>query len=65
MMTSYKKQSNFTTYFIILIGILISPLLIINTSNKIKKRMNLWHSNNENNLKLNILRNLDFTSDSL
>ena len=64
-MTSYKKQSNFTTYFIILIGILISPLLIINTSNKIKKRMNLWHSNNENNLKLNILRNLDFTSDSL
>ena len=65
MMTSYKKQSNFTTYFIILIGILISPLLIINASNKIKQRVKSWHINNENNLKLNILRNLDFTSDSL
>ena len=64
-MTSYKKQSNFTTYFIILIGILISPLLIINASNKIKQRVKSWHINNENNLKLNILRNLDFTSDSL
>ena len=65
MKPSKKKKYNFTTYYIILISILISPLLILNSSYKIKQRNQAKLNNNEYISKKNILRNLDFNSDSL
>ena len=62
MKHSKKKKYNFTTYYIILISILISPLLILNSSYKIRQRN---QSKLNNSAKKNILRNLDFNSDSL
>ena len=65
MKPSKKKKYNFTSYYIILISILISPLLILNSSYKIKQRNQAKLNNNEYISKKNILRNLDFNSDSL
>ena len=65
MKHSKKKKYNLTTYYIILISILISPLLILNSSYKVKQRNQSKLNNNEYNLKKNNLRNLDFNSDSL
>lgn len=60
-----KHGANFTTYYIILLSILISPLLIINSSYKIKQRLQTNINNDGYNSKVNILRNLDFKSESL
>ena len=65
MKFSEKQKSYFSLFFIILISILISSLLIINSSYKIKQREQVKINNIEYNSKKNILRNLDFTSDTL
>ena len=60
-----SSNRNLTNYYIILIGILFSPLLIINSSYKIKQRELSKMNNNDNNSDINFLRKLDFNSDSM
>ena len=60
-----SSNQNLTNYYIILIGILFSPLLIINSSYKIKQRELSKTNNNDNNSDINFLRKLDFNSDSM
>ena len=60
-----SSNPNLTNYYIILIGILFSPLLIINSSYKIKQRELSKMNNNDNNSDINFLRKLDFNSDSM
>ena len=60
-----SSEKNFTTYYIILISILISPLLIINSSYKLKQREQSKINDNDKNSEMNFLRKLDFKSDSL
>ena len=60
-----SSNPNLTNYYIILIGILFSPLLIINSSYKIKQRELSKTNNNDNNSDINFLRKLDFNSDSM
>ena len=64
MKLSEKQKSNFSIYCIILISILTSPLFIINSSNKIKRRGKTNFQNNEFEPKIKSLRNLDFNTDS-
>ena len=65
MKFSKKENTYLTSFYIILISLLISPLLIINSSYKIKQREIAIIQNNEKNAKIKSLRNLDFNSDSL
>ena len=60
-----SSNRNLTNYYIILIGILFSPLLIINSSYKINQRELSKTNNNDNNSDINFLRKLDFNSDSM
>ena len=60
-----SSDKNFTNYYIILISILISPLLIINSSYKLKQREQSKINDNDKNSDMNFLRKLDFKSDSL
>ena len=61
-----EKKCLVNPIYIIIISVLISPLLIINSSNKIKQRKAEIFNNNNENLFFNDmhLRNLDFISDS-
>ena len=60
-----SSDKNFTNYYIILISILISPLLIINSSYKLRQREKSIINDNDKNLEINFLRKLDFKSDAL
>ena len=60
-----SSEKNFINYYIILISILISPLLIINSSYKLKQREQSKINDNDKNSEMNFLRKLDFKSDSL
>ena len=60
-----SSNPNLTNYYIILIGILFSPLLIINSHYKIQQRELSKANNNDNNSDINFLRKLDFNSDSM
>ena len=60
-----SSNRNLTNYYIILIGILFSPLLIINSHYKIQQRELSKANNNDNNSDINFLRKLDFNSDSM
>ena len=61
-----EKKCLVNPIYIIIISVLISPLLIINSSNKINQRKAEIFNNNNENLFFNDmhLRNLDFISDS-
>ena len=60
-----SSNRNLTNYYIILIGILFSPLFIINSHYKIQQRELSKANNNDNNSDINFLRKLDFNSDSM
>ena len=60
-----SSEKNFTNFYLILISILISPLLIINSSYKLRQREQSKINDNDKNSEMNFLRKLDFKSDSL